>query len=498
MITTRALALASAWLLVLAAVAYSLWVPLQYMNPGVHRALGYLSELGALDQPWSWMARLGDVVAGAACLLAVALVPDPRPGPWRGAGWLGLAVFGAATLADGVFALDCASLSNPECMAREISGQASFSHYVHMATSGLAAAGVLLSLPTLVIGSRRPLIRYGGAAWTLAALVATVWTLVAVVLRAEVGLAQRIQVAVFTLWLLTLAVGLPKERQVRRPAGVHVVREGVEAAPQVVLTSGMAGAWYHWDAVAEQLRGDLTVVRFDRPGLGLSPAPVVPPTLRREAVRLLALTGDTPVVVVAHSVAAWHAEAFARLWPGLVGGVVLLDPSCESRPRRGTSPAGRLLGRALPALGHTLGAVVITRLSGPAAYRLAGGARVDGRAREVYGSARVAAASLGEWLAYRDMADDLTALRGKLPYPAVPTVVITAGRENPCHRDLAAALNAERVVLPDAGHQVHVERPEAVAAAVRHVVEAVQGRQPGVRGRPVDGKQDGIDGYLPW
>ncbi|MFC7744413.1 alpha/beta fold hydrolase [Nocardiopsis composta] len=84
------------------------------------------------------------------------------------------------------------------------------------------------------------------------------------------------------------------------------------------------------------------VVRFDRRNLR--------PTLRSEAMRLagLAEAAGGPVVVVAHSVAALHAEAFARLRPELVCGLVLVDPSCEVRtpspPRCARWPGGSAAG----------------------------------------------------------------------------------------------------------------------------------------------------------
>ncbi|TDD04586.1 DUF998 domain-containing protein, partial [Nonomuraea diastatica] len=49
----------------------------------------------------------------------------------------------------------------------------------------------------------------------------------------------------------------------------HVVEQGT--GPAVLITAGAAGAWFHWDAVAAELGRRHRVIRFDRPGLGLSP-----------------------------------------------------------------------------------------------------------------------------------------------------------------------------------------------------------------------------------
>ena len=121
----------------------------------------------------------------------------------------------------------------------------------------------------------------------------------------------------------------------------HVVVEpGPGAAPPVVLSAGLGGAWYDWDRVVPLIAGLAPVLRFDRPGLGWSEPSAVPPTLAGEAERIRALltapgvlAPDAPpagrAVVVGHSLAGFHIEAFARLYPELVAGVVLVDGSAE-------------------------------------------------------------------------------------------------------------------------------------------------------------------------
>ncbi|MGW7454395.1 alpha/beta fold hydrolase, partial [Streptomyces sp. NPDC054787] len=125
-------------------------------------------------------------------------------------------------------------------------------------------------------------------------------------------------------------------------AALHVLVEG--RGPVCVLSAGLALAWFDWDPVAALLvaRGR-TVVRFDRPGHGLSVPATVPPTTAGEARRIaglqdaLGLTG--PVTVVGHSIAGFHAEAFARLYPQRTAALVLLDSSVEETPRA-LLPAG--------------------------------------------------------------------------------------------------------------------------------------------------------------
>ncbi|MER7134192.1 alpha/beta fold hydrolase [Streptosporangium saharense] len=466
---TRVAALA----FLLAGLCYAAWVPLQFLNPGIDSSLAYLSELAAADQPWSWLVRLADVLAGTACLTGVALAPDERPGRAGAAGWLGLALFGAMTVLDaGAFPLDCAVLSEPACAAAEAAGRLSVSHTLHAAVSSLALAGAGLSLVALPVSALRrrrwPSLVYGGAVLAALMAVATGWTLTLVAEAGRgavpVGLAQRFQVGVVALWLLLVGAALWRDRTRAVPQKSHVLLQGT--GTPVVVCAGMAGAWFHWDRVAEDLGADHLVIRFDRPGLGLSSGHPGPPSLTEEAERIAALARRP--VVVGHSVAAFHAEAFARLNPGRVAGLVLVDPSCEPSPGRGSGARGavvRAVQGTLPALGGTFGATALARLLLPPAHRLLMGAH--GRAGSVYGRGRVLAAALAEWLAYPEMAAELGELRRTRPLPRIPVVVLSAGDDDPCHRDLARLLGARLVPLAGSGHEVQLDRPEAIAEAVR-------------------------------
>ncbi|GAA3118685.1 alpha/beta fold hydrolase [Streptosporangium carneum] len=476
MLSRRRTTLVAAGAFLLSGLCYAAWAPLQFLNPGIDRYTAYVSELAAADQPWSWPVRAADVLAGAACLVGVALVPDERPGRAGAAGWLGLALFGVMTVLDaGFFPLDCAVLSDPSCAAAEAAGRVSAAHRIHTVTSSLALAGAvvsLLALPVSALRRRRwPLLAHGGAVLAVLMAVTTAWTLTLVAapattgLRGPVGIAQRLQVGVVAFWLLLVATALWRDRTRAAPPKSHVLVEGA-GAPPVVICAGMAGAWFHWERVAGGLTAHHRVIRFDRPGLGLSSGHLGPPTLREEAERIAALAESA--VVVGHSVAAMHAEAFARLNPGRVAGLVLVDPSCEREAggRGGPSAAlVRAVQRALPALGGTFGATALAGLTLPLAHRLVMGPH--DRARPVYGRGRVLAAALAEWLAYPDMAVELDELRRSRPFPEIPVVILSAGGEDPCHRALAGLLGARLVPLPDTGHEVQLERPEAVAEAVR-------------------------------
>ncbi|MFI5766331.1 alpha/beta fold hydrolase [Streptomyces sp. NPDC051563] len=284
------------------------------------------------------------------------------------------------------------------------------------------------------------------------------------------------------------AAGAAPGRFVRLPgpdgAVLHVLVEG--SGPPVVLSAGLAMAWFDWDPVAELLvAAGRTVVRFDRPGHGLSAPAVRPPTAAGEAHRIARLLdvlglGAEPVTVAGHSLAGFHAEAFARLHPGRTAALVLVDASVEERPRT-VLPAGvrtgaaRLLGRAVTAAGLPAALGPWARRSAVRASR-AGGADPAARdlVRRCYRTGRVWRGALLENARYPDTAAEVLALRAALPLTAPVTVL--AGHDPGARRPdlrwlgrqaaLADTLGARFVVAEPAGHLVMLDRPHQVARAV--------------------------------
>ncbi|MEU8686162.1 alpha/beta hydrolase [Streptomyces sp. NPDC048611] len=276
---------------------------------------------------------------------------------------------------------------------------------------------------------------------------------------------------------------LPTPGRFLRVDGVplHVLTEG--RGPVCVLSGGLGMAWFDWDAVAALLAPYRTVVRFDRPGLGLSAPAPAPPTLAAEADRIAhlldALGHFGPATVVGHSLAGFHAEAFARRHPDRCAGLVLVDGSIEDGP-------GPRLPRAVRTawaggVAAALSAAGLPRALGPAARRLIGRASTVGShpphpwERAGYRTSRVARACVLENATYHYQAAELTALRGDRPLPGVPVTVLaaydgseTAGRLRWLERQrgLAAELGGRFAVAAPAGHLVMADVPESVARAV--------------------------------
>lgn len=270
---------------------------------------------------------------------------------------------------------------------------------------------------------------------------------------------------------------------------LHVVVEG--RGPAVVLSAGLAMAWFDWDPVAALLvaRGR-TVVRFDRPGHGLSaPARTAPATgaaveARRIAALLDALGLPGPVTVAGHSIAGFHAEAFARLHPGRTAALVLVDSSVEEAPRTPLpaalrTGAARALGRAVTAAGLPAALGPALRRAAVRASRAGGAADPAARdlVRRCYRTGRVWQGALLENARYPDTAAELLALRAAHPLTAPATVLAahpgtpgTAAARLWLRRQAALAerIGARFEVAEPAGHLVMLDRPDQVARAVLH------------------------------
>ncbi|WP_418956721.1 DUF998 domain-containing protein [Streptomyces tritici] len=223
-------------LLLLGALAYSAWVPEFVLRSGLDPVRSYVSELAATDQPYSLVFRVCDLVAGLLLLAAACGgLLRARGRPWAVTGWLGLALFGAATAADSRLPLSCAPTVDARCAAREAAGLVPFSHTAHAVSSGLAMAGALLAMVALTVAARRygdrPPLARTGPALVAVSVAATVWTLAAIAAFDAghgawgLGAGQRLQLLAVVVWLAVLArseyTAARPAAPARRPAAVR-------------------------------------------------------------------------------------------------------------------------------------------------------------------------------------------------------------------------------------------------------------------------------------
>ncbi|ROR53609.1 pimeloyl-ACP methyl ester carboxylesterase [Luteococcus japonicus] len=269
-------------------------------------------------------------------------------------------------------------------------------------------------------------------------------------------------------------------------------REKPGTEPAVVLMNGCGLAMEFWRDVVKLLDG-VRVLRYDRPGIGGTRWPGHSPRLEEEVASLAALMelrGIRGALLVAHSMAAFHAEALARVRPDLVGGVVLVDGSVEWYSSAPGVPA--------PTVARRLAKVVDgMRLNHVAGLAFRWGSWFQshrefsrmsmGRLTQIYRDADSLAMSTAESMSYERQGWDLQELRGRHPWPGVPTLLLTAadasdGQWIDEQARLARLLEARHVVVEQSKHLMMLDRPDAIVGAI-HAMRAQAGEftAPGVQ-----------------
>ncbi|WP_017595691.1 DUF998 domain-containing protein [Nocardiopsis potens] len=193
-----------------AGVLYSSFWLEGLLPTGVDPVAGYASELFARDRPLRPLFASTEVLAGLSALVAGAVAasaPGRRPRTALAVlCWAGLLLFGAMTVADAlVFPMDCAPTADPACARAEAEGRLSASHTMHEAASSAAVLGGLAAMAGSVGAVRAGL---GPGLLLLAAVqaAATALLLWLIASGGDVGIVQRIQISLFSVWLIVLGV----------------------------------------------------------------------------------------------------------------------------------------------------------------------------------------------------------------------------------------------------------------------------------------------------
>jgi hypothetical protein len=131
-------------LLLFAGIAYSLWI-LEFVLPTALSPLhSFVSEHYVVSQPYHVLFRAADIIAGLLYLTAsIRLTHLLRHDLAGGVVAVGLGIFGLMTVTDAVFVPDCIATADPVCEHLEFSGEVSWHHLLHLASSVASQIAVI-------------------------------------------------------------------------------------------------------------------------------------------------------------------------------------------------------------------------------------------------------------------------------------------------------------------------------------------------------------------
>lgn len=266
------------------------------------------------------------------------------------------------------------------------------------------------------------------------------------------------------------------------PRGLAVREQGPVDAPLAVLVHGSMDRSSGMRRAARALADDFRAVIYDRRGYGRSVGVGPPYGVDEQVDDLVAVVDGRPALVFGHSFGGDVALAAAERHPALVRAVGAYEAPMSWEPWWPEDTAGG-------------DAVRLGEEEGPSAA-------ADAFARRMIGDRtwdRLPATTRADRLAEGPaLVGELSDLRRRAPYdPAritAPVLVARGERCAPHHlegtRTLCERLAqrpagsvCELVVVPDVGHGVHLDRPDALAGLVRRLAAMAGevGDRPSVR-----------------
>lgn len=282
---------------------------------------------------------------------------------------------------------------------------------------------------------------------------------------------------------------------------MHIDCRGT-GSPTVVLESGLGtGGVADWTLVHDKIAGFTRVCAYDRAGIMWSDPKDTPQhaaTIADDLHALLKGAGiDDRLVLVGHSIGGPYVSAYTARYGDKVDGLVMVDISHPDQVAR----LGRVVGadvhpRQVSTMMHAATALAWTGL-----VRLAlansGHEKLPADARaqiDAYASRSVAGVT-SELDGFDATMDDARAVRS---FGNRPLILLTAMKPfdaselerlgvkakdgarfkqewKAMHAELTAlSTRGRQQIVADAGHYIHVERPELVIAAVRETVDAAR------------------------
>jgi pimeloyl-ACP methyl ester carboxylesterase len=263
-------------------------------------------------------------------------------------------------------------------------------------------------------------------------------------------------------------------------------------SPTVILEAGGGNPWLAWYKVQPQVAKFTRVCSYDRAGLGWSDASPNPPTAIEIATELHTLLGNAgiaaPYVLVGHSLGGMYVRMFQRRYPGEVVGMALVDSSHPDQDARFPPEAKKLSSLS----GKVVVAMQFLRPFG--VPRLLASRAAPPEVRPEYSAAlcrpSFLAAARAEMAEVEENSAEVRPLGslGDLPLVVLshdPAKVQFPGNlTEPVNRawgemqeELAhLSSNGSHFVVKGAGHDIEIDKPDAVVDAIRKVTDQARER----------------------
>ena len=344
---------------------------------------------------------------------------------------------------------------------------------------------------------------------------------------------MKISACYATAWLWLLFAAVSGAQAAAEPAAPRIAQELLQphlvrlgdgrrlnftcvgsGSPTVVFEQGGEGMIFNWAKVQPAVSAMSRTCFYDRGGFGWSDPPRYPVTARSVTDDLHALLRQArvkgPIVLVGHSIGGFYATMYADRFPSEVAGLVLVDPGFSGQSsgavaeranvdqaniRRGE---GYLLQCA--ELAKT-GRLTTANLAENRCFPLppdAVGAEEQRYALHAITNAAWYEAEHSQSVNYFSADQDLSVSQRQArdaarPFGALPLIVLSRARvqnepwrtrdENQAylerwragHAALAARSSRGRLlVVPNSGHFIQKDQPQAVIEAVREVLTAAR------------------------
>lgn len=269
---------------------------------------------------------------------------------------------------------------------------------------------------------------------------------------------------------------------------LHAVEGGRPDRPAVVLLAGFPQTWWAWREVMQNLADRFHVIAVDLPGQGHSERPDIGYDTHTAAAHVHAAVkalGVPTYWLAAHDIGAWVAFSLALKYRNGLRGLALLDAgipgitlpdAIPTDPERAWKtwhfafhlvpdlPETLLTGREREYVGWFLKAKSLSADT------------FDDAEVEHYAASVAAAGGLRASLAYyRDAAKSARLNHEALEQQRLDIPVLGISSSHGSVPDMAASIRpwadrATGIVVPDAGHFIPDEQPDAVAAALTDFV----------------------------